>query len=63
MTRRRAALLVRIAVLAVLVATLEICCRTGVIDPLTVIPPSDMVASMIDRLGSGEFNDSVVSTF
>jgi hypothetical protein len=32
-TRRRAALLVRIAVLAGLVATLEICCRTGIIDP------------------------------
>ena len=63
MTRRHAVLLVRIAVLAGLVATLEICCRIGIIDPLTVIPPSDMVASMIDRIGSGELNESIVNTF
>ena len=62
-TRRRAVLLVRIAVLAGLVAALEICCRTGIIDPLTVIPPSDMVASMIDRIGSGELDESIVNTF
>jgi len=62
-TRRHAVLLVRIAVLAGLVATLEICCRIGIIDPLTVIPPSDMVASMIDRIGSGELNESIVNTF
>ena len=63
MTRRRAVLLVRIAVLAGLVAALEICCRTGVIDPLTVIPPSDMVASMIERVSSGEMDESIVNTF
>ena len=63
MTRRRAALVVRIAVLAGLVVVLEICCRTGIIDPLTVIPPSEMVASMVDHLGSGEFNESIVNTF
>jgi NitT/TauT family transport system permease protein len=62
-TRRRAALLVRIAVLAGLVATLEICCRAGIIDPLTVIPPSEMIASMIDRVGSGEMDESIVNTF
>ena len=63
MTRRRAALLVRIAILAGLVALLEICCRTGIIDPLTVIPPSEMVVSMVDRIGSGELNESIVNTF
>ena len=63
MTRRRAVLLVRIAVLAGLIATLEICCRTGIIDPLIVIPPSEMVASMIDRVGSGELDESIVNTF
>jgi NitT/TauT family transport system permease protein len=62
-TRRRAVLFIRIAVLAGLVATLEICCRTGIIDPLTVIPPSDMVASMIDHVGSGELDESIVNTF
>ena len=42
---------------------LEICCRTGIIDSLTVIPPSDMVASMIDRIGSGELDASIATTF
>ncbi len=63
MTRRRAALFVRIAVLAGLVILLEICCRTGIIDPLTVIPPSEMIVSMVDHIGSGEFNESIVNTF
>jgi NitT/TauT family transport system permease protein len=62
-TRPRAVLLVRIAVLAALVISLEICCRAGIIDRLTVIPPSDMIASMVDHTGSGEFNESIVNTF
>jgi NitT/TauT family transport system permease protein len=62
-TRPRAVLLVRIAVLAALVISLEICCRAGIIDRLTVIPPSDMIASMVDHIGSGEFNQSIVNTF
>ena len=63
MTQRRAALFVRVAVLAGCVALLEICCRLGIIDPLTIIPPSEMVVSMIDRVGSGELNESIVNTF
>jgi NitT/TauT family transport system permease protein len=63
MTRARAVLTVRIAVLAGLVLLLELLCRTGVIDPLTVIPPSDMVASMVEKLGSGEINASIEQTF
>jgi NitT/TauT family transport system permease protein len=62
-TRRRAVLFVRIAVLAGLIIALEIGCRTGIIDPLTVIPPSDMVASMVGLVGSGELNESIVRTF
>jgi NitT/TauT family transport system permease protein len=62
-TRRRAILLVRIAVLAGCVLLLEILCRIGVIDPLTVIPPSDMVASMIERIASGEIDAGMVQTF
>jgi NitT/TauT family transport system permease protein len=63
MTRRRAALLVRIAVLAGLVLLLEICCRIGLIDPLTVIPPSQMTAAMIERLSSGDLDESIEQTF
>jgi NitT/TauT family transport system permease protein len=63
MTRRRVVLLVRIAWLAGAVLLLEILCRTGVIDPLTVIPPSDMVASMIERVASGDLDASIAQTF
>jgi len=60
--RRHAALLVRIAVLAGSIVFLEICCRTGIVDPLIVIPPSEMVASMLEHVSSGELDESIVST-
>jgi NitT/TauT family transport system permease protein len=63
MKRRHAVLLVRAAVLAGSILLLELCCRAAIVDPLTVIPPSAMFASMIDRIGSGELNDSLFSTF
>jgi len=63
MKRRHAALVVRVGVLAALVILLEISCRTGIIDPLTVIPPSDMVASMLRQIGSGELDASIARTF
>lgn len=63
MRRRHAALIARIAVLASLLALLEIGCRLGVIDTLAVLAPSDMVASMVDLLRSGELNTGIVSTF
>ena len=63
MTRRRAVLLVRVAVLLGAVLLLEVLCRTGVIDPLTVIPPSAMAASMLDQLRSGDLDDPMVQTF
>ncbi len=63
MRRRRAVLIVRIAILASLIVLLEIGCRTSMIDPLTVIAPSDMIISMIDQIGSGELNASIAMTF
>lgn len=63
MTRGRAVLAVRVALLAGLVLLLEALCRAEVIDPLTVIPPSDMAASMVAQLGSPEIVASVVQTF
>lgn len=63
MTGRRAALAVRVGVLAGLVLLLEALCRTEIIDPLTVIPPSDMVASMAAQLRSPEIIASMVQTF
>jgi len=62
-TRRRAALLVRVGILGGLVLLLEALCRAGVIDPLTVIPPSEMAASMAAQLGSPEIIASMSQTF
>jgi len=63
MTRRRAVLMVRIGVLAACVLLLELLCRTGAIDPLTIIPPSEMVASMVERIASGELDAGMIQTF
>ena len=61
--RGRAALLVRVAVLAGLVLLLEVLCRTGVIDPLALLPPSTMVAAMMEELTSGDATAPMVQTF
>jgi NitT/TauT family transport system permease protein len=62
-SRRQAVLAVRVAVLAGLVLLLEALCRTGVIDPLTVIPPSEMFAAMVGLLASGAITAAMVQTF
>ena len=49
--------------LAGAVLLLEGLCRAGVIDPLTVLPPSAMWAAMVDEIGSGALADSTVQTF
>jgi len=63
MSRGRAVLAVRVAVLAAAVLVLEVLCRTGAIDPLTVIPPSDMVAAMVSQVGSGAVTGAMAQTF
>src|SRR5579864_1501580 len=63
MTRRQAALVTRAAVLASMIALLEIGCRLGIIDTLTVIAPTDMFVSMVDQIRSGELSASIVNTF
>jgi NitT/TauT family transport system permease protein len=63
MTRAQAVLLVRIAVLSGFVALLEVLCRAGVIDPLSILPPSEMVGAMIERVTSGDLDDGMVQTF
>jgi NitT/TauT family transport system permease protein len=42
---------------------LEILCRVGVIDRLTMIPPSEMVTSLWDILRSGRSNSDIAFTF
>jgi NitT/TauT family transport system permease protein len=63
MTRAAAVLLVRVAILVALVLTLELLCRTGVISPRAILPPSEMVAAMLAVLGSGDATDPMVQTF
>jgi NitT/TauT family transport system permease protein len=62
-TRRRAVLAVRVAVLAGFVLVLEALCRMGVIDPMSVIPPSAMIAAMFDLVMSGELAPNMAQTF
>jgi NitT/TauT family transport system permease protein len=44
------------------VGALEVLCRTGVIPSLTAIPPSAMVASLVEILRSGRFAADIVAT-
>jgi NitT/TauT family transport system permease protein len=41
---------------------LELLCRAGIIDRVTMIPPSDMVLSLWAILSSGRFNDDIFFT-
>jgi NitT/TauT family transport system permease protein len=62
-TRSRAVLAVRVGVLAGAVLLLEVLCRTGVIDPMTILPPSEMVAAMWGQLSSGSVDGPMAQTF
>ena len=63
MSRGRAALLVRFGVLGAALLLLEALCRAGVIDPLAVIPPSQMLAAMVEQVSSGDVTPNIVQTF
>jgi NitT/TauT family transport system permease protein len=55
--------LCRLAFVAAGVALLELLCRTGVIDHLTMQPPSDMVRDLAVLLASGSMNRAMLKTF
>jgi NitT/TauT family transport system permease protein len=55
--------LVRLAVIAGFVALVEALCRSGVINPLTLLPPSAMAAHLFELLTSGEINEAMANTF
>ena len=63
MTRARAIVVVRLALLASAIALLEALCRLGLIDPLSILPPSEMLDAMIERLSSGDLDEGMVQTF
>jgi NitT/TauT family transport system permease protein len=55
--------LTRWGIAIALVLLLEAATRGGLIPPLTVLPPSAMVASAIALLGTAEMLDNIVQTF
>lgn len=48
--------------MAGLVLLLEAFCRLGVIKPLTMIPPSEMVSEMVDQLAEGDVVADIAQT-
>jgi len=52
----------RTALIVAAFAALEGLCRIGVIDRITMIPPSEMVLSLGRILASGRFNDDIAFT-
>src|SRR6516165_10321204 len=54
--------IVRTILIAAAFAALEVLCRLGVIPRVTMIPPSEMVASLATILASGKFNNDIFFT-
>jgi NitT/TauT family transport system permease protein len=52
----------RLLVVGTAVLLLELVCRTGIITPLTMIPPSAMAAALIALIGTGRFTADIVKT-
>jgi NitT/TauT family transport system permease protein len=52
----------RLAFVFSLLAALELLCRFGIIDRVTMIPPSEMATSLWGILQSGRFNDDIFFT-
>ena len=63
MTRSTALAWARVAVVVAIVVLLEALCRTGIIKPLTLVPPSLMLTDLYRLLVSGDITDDIVQTF
>jgi NitT/TauT family transport system permease protein len=63
MSRTGRVRLVRVGVIVGGIVLLEACCRAGLINPLSVIPPSAMAATMFDLVASGSLNADILQTF
>jgi NitT/TauT family transport system permease protein len=53
---------VRLALVALLILLLELLCRVGVIDHLTMPPPSEILRDLIVLLASGQMNAAMLKT-
>ena len=60
---RNPATWIRAAIVAAMVLGLELACRTGALPATAVIPPSEMVTSMVEVLSSGELASDMRQTF
>jgi len=54
--------LIRFAVIAALIGALELACQTGLINRRTIIPPSEMAATLYKLLLSGAINADIART-
>jgi NitT/TauT family transport system permease protein len=52
----------RLAIIAGMILLLELLCRTGVIDRLTMQPPSEMARDLVVLLASGRMNAAMLKT-
>src|ERR1051325_7690305 len=52
----------RTVFVALVFAALEALCRLGIIDRVTMIPPSEMVTSLWSILATGRFNNDILFT-
>jgi NitT/TauT family transport system permease protein len=63
MTRAARVRWARVGVVVAAILLLEAACRLELINPLTLIPPSDMAAAMFQMIVSGEITDDIIHTF
>ena len=63
MSRKAAIGLTRIAVIVGAIVLLEILCRLKIINPLTLIPPSEMASSLWELMVSGQITADITQTF
>jgi NitT/TauT family transport system permease protein len=53
---------IRLIVIVGAIAALELACRVGLINPHVLIPPSEMAASLVSLLATGDINSDIVRT-
>jgi NitT/TauT family transport system permease protein len=63
MSRKAAIALTRIAVIVGAVLVLEVLCQRKFINPLTLIPPSEMASSLWELIASGQITADIAQTF
>ena len=53
---------IRTGLILFCIILLEVLCRTGVIDQITMIPPSEIAVGLVEILHSGRMNKDILST-